>query len=267
MAKRDKHFQIISNKQSSNKQYFLYILYSGASLFLNWEKTKSEEVDKREERERRREKIDCIQRHSECCLCMLLPTAGGYLPRDLRGWDTICCSTLAGNSSAAAEELEPIWGWVCRRSLQGSENVVPNILVVPQIALKFNEDICWRWGCFDREDIKEEEREESKEMKRKDAVLVKRQEGEWVSLERWVQLVMGFISLGLPCFTVQTVSVKARLQLNGECCSFSCFSGRPKCSDFQHLLSVVKKKEKRVETEDNCMHSHQRLQVQLMFHL
>lgn len=32
-------------------------------------------------------------------------------------------------------------------------------------------------------------------------------------LERWVQLVMGFIYLGLLFFTVQTVSVKVRLQL------------------------------------------------------
>lgn len=35
-------------------------------------------------------------------------------------------------------------------------------------------------------------------------------------LERWVQLVMGFIYLGLLCFTVQTVSVKVRLQRDGQ---------------------------------------------------
>lgn len=269
-----KKWQAFSDHQqqtkSSNTQYFLYILYSGASLFLTWEKkNKSEDVDKTQRGETEREKEGEDRLHSETLwvLPLLLPTAGGYLPRDLRGWDTICCSTLAGNSSAAAEELELSWGWVCRRSLQSSGNVVPNLLVVPQIALKVSRGPVLMWMVFwQRRDV-----EESKEMNRKEAVVVKRQEGEWVSLGRWVQLVMGFISLGLPCFTVQTVSVKARLKLNGECCSFSLSSGRPTRSDFSILLSVLivwlllKKMERKPKTIA-CTHTGD-FKWQLMFRL
>lgn len=38
----------------------------------------------------------------------LLTTVEGYLQRHLGWWGTVCCSTLAGNSSAVAEELELI---------------------------------------------------------------------------------------------------------------------------------------------------------------
>lgn len=104
-------------------------------------KTSSQEVDQRQREERVQLERDGPT-ESWCVFSMLLPAVEGYLPRHLRWWDTICCSTLAGNSSAAAEELELSWG--CRCSVQASENVVPNILVAPLIALKFNEAICWR---------------------------------------------------------------------------------------------------------------------------
>lgn len=88
-------------------------------------------------------------------------------------------------------------------------------------------------------DVEEREEEKKKGEKGKCSGLKGRRESESVGLERWVQLVMGFISLGLLCFTVQTVTVKVRLQLNGQCCGSPPFFRETKTFCYQHLLSVL----------------------------
>lgn len=63
-TKDDKGFS--DHQQQILTHSFLYILYSGASLFLNWENTLIQEVDKRP-----RERKDCIQRAAVCPPCFL----------------------------------------------------------------------------------------------------------------------------------------------------------------------------------------------------
>lgn len=135
-------------KKKNNSHKFTVYFVQWCFIFSHLrerEKKVKQKVDKRRrggktERESERERGPTQSR------CVLPPTVEGYLPRHLRWWDTICCSTLAGNSSAAAEELELSWGWGCRRSLfRAPEDVVPNIfwwlLWQPRSS---NESICWR---------------------------------------------------------------------------------------------------------------------------
>lgn len=72
-------------------------------------------------------------------MCFLIQWKGIY--RDTSDDETlICCSTLAGNSSAAAEELELSWGWLCRRSVQDSEMLCQTLVAPAEKKQKFNEE-------------------------------------------------------------------------------------------------------------------------------
>lgn len=94
-------------------------------------------------------------------------------------------------------------------------------------------------------------RERERKTKRSD-----REVGQRVSLERWVQLVTGFLS------GTATVSLTIRLRLTGRRRASLPSLKETKRFRYQHLLSVLISRFlfQRAETEENCMQSHQRRQ-------